>query len=458
MKDMTRGPVAGHVLQLASFIALTTTFQTLYFLADLYFVGTLGKEAVAGVSLSGNLAFLVLALTQSLGVGATALVAQALGRKDSERAELVFNQALVLSTLVGLAFGVAAFAARAAYCRWLAADAATAELGVRYLDWFVPALVLQFPLVALGAALRGMGDLKLPTLIQVGTVLLNIVLAPTLIFGWLGGRPLGVAGAALASLVAIAAGATAFVAYFRRPASPIRFRARQWTPQPRIWGETLRIGLPAGGEFALISVYMVLVYDITRAFGSSAQAGFGIGVRVMQALFLPAVAIAFATAPVAGQNFGARLGERVRGAFRAAAVMSASVMVVFTLLCQLVPASLVHAFSHDPAVVAFGAEYLRIVSFNFVASGVVLVTSSVFQGMGHTLPALGSSALRLLVFALPAYVLSHRPGFEMRHVWYLSVGSVLLQMCLNLWLLHKEFDARLAFAPLPETAPPVAPG
>ena len=96
MKDLTRGSVGGHVLQLASFIALTTTFQTLYFLADLYFVGRLGREAVAGVSLSGNLAFLVLALTQALGVGATSLIAQALGRKQREQAELVFNQALVL--------------------------------------------------------------------------------------------------------------------------------------------------------------------------------------------------------------------------------------------------------------------------------------------------------------------------------------------------------------------------
>ena len=203
---MTRGPVAGHVLQLAGFIALTMLFQTLYFLADLYFVGTLGKEAVAGVSLSGNLAFVVLALTQSLGVGATALVAQALGRKQRDHAELVFNQALVLSTLTGLAFGVVAFAGREAYCGWLAADAATADQGIRYLTWFVPALVMQFPLVAMGAALRGMGDLKVPTAIQVATVLLNVVLAPILIFGWLGGRPLGVQGAALASLVAIAVG------------------------------------------------------------------------------------------------------------------------------------------------------------------------------------------------------------------------------------------------------------
>ncbi len=454
MKDLTRGSVGGHVLQLAGFIALTTTFQTLYFLADLYFVGTLGKEAVAGVSLSGNLAFLVLALTQALGVGATSLIAQALGRKEREQAELVFNQALALATLTGLGFGLLAFAGRGAYCRWLAADAVTAVRGIEYLAWFVPALALQFPLVALGAALRGMGDMKIPTAIQVASVLLNLGLAPTLIFGWVSGRPLGVAGAALASLIAIAAGGVAFVAYFRREQSPFRFRARDWVPRPSLWGDMLRIGLPAGGEFALISVYMVLVYDITRHFGTPAQAGFGIGVRLMQALFLPAVAIAFATAPVAGQNFGARLGARVRQSFRVAAAMSVAVMLVFTVLCHIAPAAMVRVFSRDEAVVAFGSEYLRIVSWNFVASGLVLVTSSVFQGMGHTLPALASSALRLLFFALPAYTLSHRPGFEMRHVWYFSVTSVAIQVCLNLWLLHREFDRKLSFADV--KAPPPA--
>jgi putative MATE family efflux protein len=448
MKDMTRGPVAGHVLQLAGFIALTTLFQTLYFLADLYFVGRLGKEAVAGVSLSGNLAFIVLALTQSLGVGATALVSHALGRRDRAQAELVFNQALVLSALTGLGFGLVAVALRGAYCGWLAADAETAAQGVRYLTFFVPALVMQFPLVAFGAALRGSGDVKLPTAIQVATVLLNIVLAPILVFGWLGVPRLGVRGAALASLLAILFGCLAFVSYFRRAASPFRFRHADWWPRVALWGELLRIGLPAGGEFALLSVYMMLVYTITRRFGASAQAGFGIGVRVMQSMFLPAVAIAFATAPVVGQNFGARLGSRVREAARAAGLMAALVMLVLTLLCHLAPDALVRVFNADPTVVRFGAEYLRIVSWNFVASGLVFVSSSVFQGLGNTLPALGSSALRLLLFALPAYLLSQRPGFEMRHVWYLSVASVTLQLLLNLWLLRREIRLRLPEAAL----------
>jgi putative MATE family efflux protein len=449
MKDFTKGPVGGHIVQLSLFIALTTTFQTLYFLADLFFVGRLGREAIAGVALGGNLTMLVLALTQSLGVGTTSLIAQALGRREERQAEVVFNQSMILSSLVGLVFGVAVFAARHAYCGWLAADGATAALGVQYLDWFVPALFLQFPLVAMGAALRGMGDMKAPTAIQVATVLLNIALAPTLMFGWITGRPLGVAGTALASFIAVAVGCLAFVAYFRRPASPFRFRTREWAPQPGLWRAILRIGLPAGGEFALIFVYMILVYDIIRPFGAAAQAGFGIGARVVQSLFLPTVAIAFATAPVAGQNFGARLGARVRESFQFAVTMSASIMAALTLLCHFAPAPLVRFFNADPAVVAFGSEYMRIVSWNFVGSGIVFVSSSVFQAMGNTLPPLASSFSRLILFAVPAYWLSRQPAFQMWHVWYLSVASVVVQTCTNLWLLYREFGRKLVFESRP---------
>jgi len=448
--------VGRHVVQLATFIALTMIFQTLYFLADLYFVGRLGKEAVAGVSLAGNLMFIVLALTQSMSVGATSLISQSFGRKDRAQAQLVFNQAMVLSNLTGIVFGLLFFALRGVYARRLAADPATAALGIQYLTWFVPALFLQFPLVIMGAALRAMGDMKLPTVIQVATVLLNIVLAPVLMFGWGTGRPLGVAGAAIASLVAIAVGCVAFILYFLRPASALRFDSAEWTPRPRLWGAMLRIGLPAGGEFALMSVYMVLVYDIIRPFGAAAQAGFGIGIRVVQALFLPTVAIAFAAAPVAGQNFGAGLGARVRQTFYSAAAMSAAVMFTLTLLCEIAPAGMIRFFNADPGVVAFGSEYLRIICWNFLASGIVFVSSSVFQGMGNTLPPLAASALRLLLFALPAYAISHQPGFQLRQVWYISVATVTVQLVVNLWLLHREFGRKLARAVPSTEAEPAA--
>ena len=101
MQDLTTGSISTHLLKTASFMLVTMVFQTLYFLVDLYWVGHLGKEAVAGVGVAGNLTFIVLAVSQMLGVGTTTLVSHAAGQRNAERALLVFNQSQVLSTVVG---------------------------------------------------------------------------------------------------------------------------------------------------------------------------------------------------------------------------------------------------------------------------------------------------------------------------------------------------------------------
>ena len=151
----------------------------------------------------------------------------------------------------------------------------------------------------------------------------------------------------------------------------------------------------------------------------------------MQALFLPVMALSFAVAPVVGQNFGGRRADRVRHSVYSAIGIASLMMVVLTLIAYLAPATLIRIFSRDPRVIAFGSEYLRIVSFNFISTGIVFTTSSVFQGIGNTLPPLFSSLTRLVLFAVPALLISRMPGFEIREVWYLSVGTVIFQMCIN---------------------------
>jgi Na+-driven multidrug efflux pump len=136
----------------------------------------------------------------------------------------------------------------------------------------------------------------------------------------------------------------------------------------------------------------------------------------------------------------------VRTSFSSAALLSTSIMLVLTGLCHIAPQSMIRLFSHDAAVVSFGAEYLRIVSWNFVAFGLIYTSSSLFQGLGNTLPPLMSSASRLLIFAVPAYWLSTRAGFQIREVWYLSVATVAVQAIMNLLLLKREFDRKLTFA------------
>src|SRR4030095_16471787 len=188
-------------------------------------------------------------------------------------------------------------------------------------------------------------------------------------------------------------------------------RSLLFRPQTKIWKRMLGIGVPAGAEFLLIFVYIVLVYAIIRGFGPEAQAGFGIGARVMRGLFLPVVALSFAVAPVVGQNFGGRRADRVRHSVYSAIGIASLMMLVATLIAYLVPATLIRIFSRDPRVIAFGSEYLRIVSFNFISTGIIFTTSSIFQGIGNTLPPLFSSLTRLGLFAAPALIISRSPGF-----------------------------------------------
>jgi putative MATE family efflux protein len=443
MQDLTTGSITRHLLKTASFMLVTMVFQTLYFLVDLYWVGRLGKEAVAAVGIAGNLTFIVLAVSQMLGVGTTTLVSHATGRKDQAQALLVFNQSQSLSIVVGVMFLAVAMLLRGPYASTLGADPQTARQAEEYLTWFIPAMALQFVMVAMGAALRGTGNFKPGMVVATATVILNMLLAPFLIFGWWTGVPLGVAGAAISSLVAVAVGVVWLGTYFVKPSAYLHFLPAQWVPRIALWSQMLKVGLPAGAEFGLMAVYLFVVYSISRPFGAAAQAGFGIGLRLVQAGFMPVVALGFSVAPVAGQNFGARLPDRVKKTYVTAASMAAGVMTVWAVACYLASTPMVSFFSADPQVVAVGEEYLRIIAWTFVGSGLVFVTSSMFQALGNTVPPLAASFGRMLLTAVPAIMLARMPGFELRWIWYLSAGTIAFQVAAVLLLLQRELRLRL---------------
>ncbi len=444
VEDLTTGSISRHLLKTTGFMLVTMVFQTLYFLVDLYWVGRLGKEAIAGVGIAGNLTFIVLAITQMLAVGTTTLISHAAGRKEREQAQQVLTQSLLLAAFIGALFLIIVTALREWYVGSLSPDVVSAAAATAYLSWFIPAMALQFPMVVMGAALRGTGNFKPGMVVQTATVIINIVLAPALMFGWLGTAPMGVAGAGLASFIAIIIGTFWLAFYFFESASYLKLHPH-FRPHAGMWWQVLKIGLPAGVEFAFIAVYLFVVYTVSRPFGAAGQAGFGIGQRIIQAGFMPIVALGFAAAPVAGQNFGARKGDRVRETFKQAVLMVTGVTGLVTAACLFADEPMIRFFSSDAAVIAVGAEYLRIIAWGTVASGIIYVNGSMFQAMGNTIPPVIASFTRILIVAIPAILLSRMPGFELRWVWYLSVGATILQLGMNLLLLRREFHRRLAF-------------
>ncbi|WP_444994829.1 MATE family efflux transporter [Aliikangiella sp. IMCC44359] len=443
MNDLTQGSIPRHIINMAVPITVGMLVQTLYFLVDLYFVGALGEIALAGVSAAGNISFLIMALTQILGVGAVALIAQAVGRKQLQEANLIFNQSLLIAVVMVFLTLLAGYSFAEFYMESISANAETVAVGKTYLFWFIPNLALQFVLVVMGSALRGTGVVKPTMVVQVISVLINIILAPILIAGWVTGYPMGVAGAGLASSIAIIVAVIVMWRYFHRLEKIVYFDRQLFYWHFPAWKKILTLGFPAGGEFILMFFYMGIIYWAIKGFGSVAQAGFGLGSRVMQAIFMPALALAFALPAVVGQNFGAQLAVRVKKSLSSTLIMISIIMLLLMMVCLFSPQLLLQPFTKENDVIMIGAVFLQLIALNFIPSGIIFTCSGMFQGLGNTWPSLFSMATRLIFFVIPVVWLSQKSYFKIEHVWYLSVFTVSFQAIISLCLLRLEMRKKL---------------
>ena len=457
MKDLTQGSITSNIIAMAAPMAAGMIFQTLYLMVDLYFVAALGDASIAGVGAAGTIFFVVMGLSQVLGVSSVALISQAVGRKDRDEANLIFNQSLVLAAICSAITIVSGYSLADEYMTAIAAGDAQIE-GVRFMHFFLPGMALQFALVGMGSALRGTGIVKPTMMIQVFTIILNTILAPVLIAGWGPGPALGVVGAGLASSISVFVGVILLTIYFIKLEKYVSFQKALWRPQIVLWKRMLNIGLPAGGEMMLMFIYSAIVYGVIQEFGEAAQAGFSMGGRIMQAIFMPAMAIAFSVGPIAGQNFGARQAGRVKETCFRGILLNSLVMVAVTIFLQLKADLLIRFFTDETDVIAVGADFLRIISWNFLAQGIVFTCSGMFQGLGNTRPSMMSSGFRLLVFIPIVMYLSSQPDFSINQVWYVSILSVTLQAILSFSLILREFRLKLSgLEPRPRPAENLGP-
>ena len=439
MKDLTQGPIPKHLISMALPMMIGMFIQTLYFIVDLYFVGKLGSESLAGLSLAGNAMFLIFALTQILNVSTAALISHAVGAKNQQDANLSFNQSMMIATVVGFFVCIVGYLGAGTYFNLISENPGTVNEGLAYLHWFIPCMALQFVMVSISAALRGTGIVKPTMIIQTLSILVNIILSPVLIAGWGTGYAMGIAGAGFASSISVIFAVILLCYYFKIAEKYVSIDFSLWRINiPRI-KKLLAIGLPAGGEFFLMFVYMGSIYWLIQPFGADAQAAFGLGSRVMQSLFLPAMAIAFAAPAIAGQNFGAKNYSRVKETFVWTAIMTCSLMAILTLVCLSQAEFMLKGFSSTPEVLVISTMFLQTICWNFVPSGLVFTCSGMFQSLGNTMPALISTATRLFTFLIPAFWLSQQPGFQIEQLWFVSVFTVCIQASLSFYFLRVEF-------------------
>lgn len=443
VKDLTKHSITLHILSMAAPAAITMLVQIAHQVVTLYFVSKLGSDEVAGVSSAGNAGFIVAALAQILNVGTAALVAHSAGRKDTREVSAFLNQSLGLASLCAVCTVCLLSAFAPLYMATLSRDDAVIDAGVRFLWWVSPGFALLFPMTVLSATWRGLGIVNPPTLIFALTIIVNAALAIVLIPGRGFIPALGVEGAAIATTLSFTMGFAVMLTYFRRTEAGIVIQRKLLFPRLDVWKRILAIGSPAAAELVLMFLSVSVIYLVIRDQGASAQAGFGIGFRILQVLLLPGLAVSFAAAPIAGQNFGARNLDRVREVFQTTAVLSAIIMLVTTAVIQWQGHALLRLFETDSASSETTQLYLQLMSWTLVAQGLVYTCAFMFQALGNTMPALLSATARFIIFSVPALWLSHQPGFRTEQVWYLLTASIAVQAVASLWLLRIEFKRKL---------------
>jgi putative MATE family efflux protein len=431
------GSIPRILIRLATPVIVGMVLFTLYLMVDFYFVGRLGLDAVAAVSISGNAFFVILGLAFFLGTGGMALMARAVGKKDLAEAGIVFRQTLLMTLLTGVVVSALGFVIAAPYIRFFGGVGPSLKWGVQYFRIFSVSFFFILLLQVLMSCFRGMGNTKTPMFINLQSVLMNIVLDPILIFGLLGAPKMGVQGAALASLISQVYSLALYGYLIFVKNVPMNIRG-EWRLKPAVMKRSLAIGMPSGVTYFLLAFNMLITYRVLGPFGTAALASVGIGFRILQSIYLPVVALTSAMAAMVAQNVGARRPNRVHRTLWTGWIISSGNMILGTLLCLLFPAFLVGIFNDDPQVIAYGTQYLTIMGLGTVVVGTIMSVSAVFQGIGKTYPTLLAALLYNGLFAAMVFTLPGIFGWGINVVWWIKPTTGILEMCFcALWLRWK---------------------
>lgn len=428
LPDYTRGPILASLLRLAVPIVGANILQTAYQLIDTFWVGRLGPDAVAAVSLSFPVLFLLIAIGAGIAVAGSVMVAQLRGMKDQAGVDRVAAQTLLMMVLVAVPLTAGGYFFSPGLMHLLGARGDVLPDAVAYLRISFLGLVLLFAYFGVQSLLRGVGEVRLPFLIVGATVLLNLLLDPLFILG-LGPIPaMGVAGAALSTLFTQGLAAAAGIALLLSARFDIRLHPHALRPHPETVARLFRLGLPASIEQSTRALGLIVMAGLVATFGTVTVAAYGIGMRILTFVIIPAMGLSMATSTLVGQNLGAGKLGRAEAVARTSTWLGFGVLTAVGVLGFIFARPLVAAFipgAHQ--AVTEGARFVHIIALSFGVLGVQLVLSGAFRGAGDTRAAMALALLSLWLLRVPlALLLSKTAGLGPTGVWIAFPASNVL--------------------------------
>jgi len=429
-------------------IMLSMMIQALYNVVDSIFIARVGEDALTAVSLAFPIQMLMISVGVGTAIGVNSLLSRRLGAQQHKEASSVAVHGLFLSVVIWIFFAIFGAILTPFFFQLFTDSPEIIKMGQDYLIICTTLSLGIFGQLVCERIMQGTGNTIHPMITQGVGAIINIILDPIFIFGYLGFPAMGTAGAAIATVIGqwVAMGLALF--FMIRKTTELNFKFKRFRPKFRTIKEIYEVGLPSSIMQSIGSVMTIGMNTILIAFSATAVAVFGIYFKLQSFIFLPVFGLTAAMISIVGFNYGARNKERIARTIRHAVLIATGMMLLGILIFQTIPALLLRLFDASPSMLDIGIRALRIISIHFPLAGIAIILSSSFQAIGKGFYSLIISIVRQLGVLLPAaYLLARIWGLDA--VWFAFLASEVASLLLAIIFFIKIYRREIATLELP---------
>jgi putative MATE family efflux protein len=434
--NLTGGSILKSLIVLAVPIIFANILQTAYQLTDTFWLGRLGTDAVAAVSISFPVIFLIISLGGGLTMAGTILVAQHKGRNNQKAVNHITSQTLIMVVIVSLVLAIIGYILSPFLITLMGAEPGVYSSAVSYMKISFIGMIFMFTYMVFQSLMRGVGDVKTPVYIVLGTVILNLFLDPLFIFGYKFIPAFGVGGAAVATIATQGLAAIIGIILLIRGKYQIQLHLKDLKPDFPLIKKMFKLGFPASIEQSTRALAMTVMTFLVASFGTLTIAAYGIGSRILSFVIIPAMGLSMATSTLVGQNMGAKKIDRVEKVVKLSSLIS-FILLTFAGIILFFFASQISAIfiPGETETIQSSALFIKIMALTFGFIGIQNSLSGALRGTGNTMISMVLSIVSLWVLRFPlAYILSMHTKLAEVGLWIaFPVANVIAAIITILW-------------------------
>jgi putative MATE family efflux protein len=434
--DILGGTIWKTVIHLSLPIIIAYLFQTFYNLADTFWLGKVGKTAIAAPTITFPIIFLIIAIASGLSVGGTTLLGQYKGAKDEEKVNETAGNTFILIGAIAVFMSILGFIFAPNILKLLQTPSDAYNETLQYMRIMFIGVPFIFGFYVYRALMQGYGDTITPMKIIAVSIVLNVILDPFIIFGWGPFPRLEVAGAGIATVFTQFLASIIGIIFLINGRYGIKMNLKGFRFNKHIVKSVLQIGIPISVSQMGTSLGFTVLIGIVNTFGSSVVGAFGIGNRIIHLIFMPAIGLSQGSTTMVAQNIGADQTERAERSVWTSVWLISIFTTVLTTLLFFFGSYVIRFFIDDPEVISIGTHMFKIISFSVLFFSIMIVLTSAFQGSGHTMPVLVMQLVRLWGLRIPFVWLfaKHLNYGENGIFWGMTFSNAVIAIIAFLWV------------------------